>query len=234
MRSTAALLPIAFLATAAVAFADTTPADATPHPAAPAAAPSAAGARKPSEASKPAPIAVGTMAPAFDVAMTSTDGRTLTLADAKGSKGTLIFFTCNHCPYVKAWQTRMVAVGNSALDRGVGVIAVNSNDPSIVPGDSIDGMKELATGKGYRFPYVVDAGSKLARAFGAGRTPEVFLLDSDGRVVYHGAIDDNSEDAEAVTERWLQDAVSALAEGKEIAVKETKAIGCSIKFSPQG
>jgi peroxiredoxin len=179
------------------------------------------------------PIALDSVAPMTDVKMTSVDGKSVSIADAKGTRGTVVMFTCNHCPYVKAWQTRMVRIGNKSREKGVGAIAINSNSPTIVPGDNLEGMKELATGKGYKFPYVVDEGSKVARAFGASRTPEVFLLDSGGKVVYHGAIDDNSEDAEKVTERYLQDAIDALVAGTPIEVRETKSIGCGIKFAPQ-
>lgn len=195
------------------------------EPAAPAAAPRA-------EAKAPVHLLPGSSLPegAAEVPLQGIDGKKATLAGAKGEKGTLVFFTCNHCPFVKAWQDRMVALGNAAAGQGFGVIAVNSNDPAIVPGDSLDAMKELAASKGYRFPYAWDEGGRLAKMMGATRTPEVFLLDASGKVAYHGAIDDNSESADGVKERWLRDALDALAGGKEIAVKDTKAIGCSIKF----
>jgi hypothetical protein len=162
--------------------------------------------------------------------VTCTDGKQATIATSAGKTGTLILFTCNHCPFVKAWQDRMVAVAHRAQSKGIGVIALNANDVKVVPGDALEPMKGLASSKGYKFPYGCDDGAKIARAFGATRTPEAFLLDASGRVVYHGAIDDSSESAAKVKERWLADAVDALAEGREVAVKETKAIGCAIKF----
>jgi peroxiredoxin len=186
-----------------------------------------------SEAPKPTALAIGAPAPSIDVKMTGVDGKATSIADAKGAKGTLVLFTCNHCPFVKKWQDRIVAIGNDALGKGIGVIAVNANDPGAVPEDGLDGMKQLATAKGYKFAYVVDAGSSVARAFGAGRTPEAFLIDADSKLVYHGAVDDNVEDAAGVQAHWLSDAVKALAAGEPIAVKETKALGCSIKFASQ-
>lgn len=188
------------------------------------------------EAKAPQHLQPGSSLPegAADMPLKNIDGKTVTLAGAKGAKGSLIFFTCNHCPYVKAWQDRMVRLGNQAIEQGYGVIAVNPNDPAIVPGDSLDAMKELATSKGYKFPYASDEAGRLAKLFGASRTPEVFLIDASGKVAYHGAIDDNSESAEGVKERWLRDALEAVAAGKELAVKDTKAIGCSIKFPKAG
>jgi len=210
------LVTFAALAIASKALAVKEP---TPAPAAAAAAPTA--------------IAIGASAPSLDVKMTGVDGKSTSIADAKGAKGTLVIFTCNHCPFVKKWQDRIVGIGNDAVAKGIGVIAVNANDPGVVPEDGLGGMKGLATAKGYKFAYVVDAGSKVARSFGAGRTPEVFLLDAGGKVVYHGAVDDNVEDAKGVKEHWLTDAVKALAAGEPIPVAETKALGCSIKFAPQ-
>jgi peroxiredoxin len=194
-----------------------------PQPA-PASSPAAAG-RRPA-------LEPGTVAPAEVLAakMTCTDGRQLSVADAKGAKGTLIVFTCNHCPFVKAWQERLVQLGNAAAEKGIGVIAVNSNDVAVVPGDALGAMKGVAEARGYRFPYACDESSRLARAFGATRTPEVFLLDASGRVAYHGAIDDNAENPAAVKSRWLADAIDAVVAGREVPVKKTKAIGCAIKY----
>src|SRR5690606_37612282 len=153
-----------------------------------------------------------------------------TIASAKGEKGTLVIFTCNHCPYVKAWQERTVALGNAALEQGVGVIAINSNDPTDYPDDDMDGMKARAKDAGMTYPYVVDATSDVARAYGATKTPEFFLFDADGKLVYHGALDDNGKSADEVKETWLADAVAAVASGKKVEVATSKAMGCSIKF----
>jgi hypothetical protein len=178
----------------------------------------------------PAALALGATLPMGDVALKNVDGRELTLAKSAGRKGTLVIFICNHCPWVKMWQPRIADVGNAALKQGFGVVAVNGNDPAAYPEDAFDVMVERAKEVGYRFPYVVDATSDVARAFGATKTPEAYLFDAKGRLVYHGAIDDNARDAKAVKSRWLADAVAAVAAGKPVPVAESKALGCSIKF----
>ena len=182
------------------------------------------------ETSKPVSLELGASAPRSEVAMKGVDGKSLTIAQAAGKKGTLVIFTCNACPWVKGWETRIAEVGNAAVQRGIGVIAINSNDPSLNSEDGYDEMQARAKKLGLRFPYVVDATSDVARAFGATRTPEAFLFDAKGELVYHGTIDDNSRDAKAVKSRWLSDAVIAVASGKPVAEAETKALGCSIKF----
>jgi hypothetical protein len=110
------------------------------------------------------------------------------------------------------------------------VVAVNANDPGKNVEDGYDTMKTRAHDKGYRFPYVVDATSNLARAYGATRTPEAFLFDAQGKLVYHGTVDDNAQEPDKVTARYLRDALQAVSSGQDVAVKETKALGCSIKF----
>ena len=177
-------------------------------------------------------LSLGDSAPMATVKMKSVDGRELSIADVKGGKGTLVMFSCNHCPYVKAWEDRIAAIGNDAPAKGIGVIVINSNDPSEYPDDGYAEMQKRAEERGFRFPYVVDATSDVARAFGATRTPEVFLFDAAGRLAYKGAIDDNAQDAAKVERRYLADAIDALAAGREPAVRESKAIGCSIKFRP--
>jgi hypothetical protein len=128
------------------------------------------------------------------------------------------------------WQGRIAGIGNAALGSGLAVVAVNGNDPDSYPEDAFETMVERAKEVGYRFPYVVDATSDVARGFGATKTPEAFLFDARGRLVYHGAIDDNARDAKAVASHWLADAVSAVVAGKPVAVGESKALGCSIKL----
>ena len=119
-------------------------------------------------------------------------------------------FTCNHCPWARAWESRLTALGNTYRGRGIGVIAVNPNDPTEYPDDGYEEMQRRARTLGMQFPYVVDATSDVARSFGATRTPEVFLFDSGRHLVYHGAIDDNSDDASAVQHHYLRDALEAL------------------------
>ncbi|HTR96457.1 MAG TPA: thioredoxin family protein [Candidatus Acidoferrales bacterium] len=178
----------------------------------------------------PKALALGSVAPMRDAAMKSVDGKPVSIASAAGPKGTLVLFICNHCPWVKAWQSRIAELGNAAARQGVGVIAINSNDPVAYPEDDYDGMVARAKEVGYTFAYVVDATSDVARAFGATHTPEAFLFDARGKLVYHGAVDDNAHDASAVHEHWLADAVSAVAAGKPVATAESKAMGCGIRY----
>ena len=176
------------------------------------------------------PLALGQAAPLAGTKMKNVDGKNLSIAQARGPKGTLVVFTCNHCPWAKAWHSRIVTLGNASLKRGIGVIAVNANDPAAYSEDDFPAMQANAKKSKMAFPYVMDATSDVARAFGASRTPEAFLFDSEGHLVYHGAIDDNAQQPDQVKARYLEDAVNALAEGKAIAMQETKALGCSIKF----
>lgn len=174
-------------------------------------------------------IAIGDAIPAKDAPLTNVDDSKVTLGGASGAKGTLVVFTCNHCPYVKAWEDRIVALGNEYAKKGVGVVAVNSNDPKVVPGDSLDGMKARAKQKGFEFPYVVDETSEVAKAFGATKTPEVYLFDAAGKLAYHGAVDDSAE-KDKVKATFLKDALDAVIAGNAPSPAETKALGCSIKF----
>lgn len=178
----------------------------------------------------PRALAIGKTAPMADVKMAGVDGLSLSIADVKGAKGTMVIFTCNSCPWVKAWESRIAELGNTFAKQGIGVIAINPNDPGVKPDDDMPSMKERAEALGLEFAYVVDASSDVARAFGATKTPEVFLFDRKGKLVYHGAIDDNAKEPEKVSARWLNDALVATAGGKAVAVKQTKSLGCSIKF----
>jgi len=175
-------------------------------------------------------LQLGTPAPQRETKMRNVDGKELSIADVAGSKGTLVIFTCNHCPWAKAWETRIAELGNTYRQRGIGVIAINANDPAEHAEDSFDGMVQRAKDKNFQFPYVVDKGSTVAKAFGAERTPEAFLFAADGTLVYHGTIDDNAEDASAVKQHYLRDALESVASAQPVAMKETKALGCSIKY----
>jgi hypothetical protein len=175
-------------------------------------------------------LGLGDPMPSRTVEMQNVDGKMLTLEGVAGKQGTLVVFSCNHCPFVKAWQSRMVAIANKVATRGVGVMVVNSNDPKAFPTDNLEHMQQQAAEAGYAFPYVVDATSGVARSFGAARTPEVFLFDGKGMLVYHGAIDDNPYKPQKVKKHYLSDAVTALVAGEEIAEPETRSVGCSIKF----
>jgi peroxiredoxin len=177
-----------------------------------------------------ADLAIGDAVPMKDVKMTGVDGKAVTLSSVAGKQGTLVVFTCNHCPWAKMWQTRVTEIGNAAGKAGIGMVAINANDPAEYPEDNMDGMKARAKQLGMKFPYVVDATSDIARAFGASRTPEAFLFDASGKLVYHGTVDDSPKDAAAVKDAWLKDAVNAVSTGKAVPTAETKSMGCSIKF----
>jgi len=177
-----------------------------------------------------AELAVGDAAPLTDVKMMNVDGKEVTLGGLAGKKGTLVVFTCNHCPWAKMWQSRVAEIGNAALSSGFGVVAINSNDPAAYAEDAYPEMKKRAKQLKFKFPYVVDATSDVARAFGATRTPEAYLFDAEGKLVYHGTIDDSPKDAAAVKDAWLRNAVNEIAAGKSVTTAETKALGCSIKY----
>jgi peroxiredoxin len=177
-----------------------------------------------------ADLAIGDDVPMKDVKMAGVDGKSVSLSSVAGKKGTLVVFTCNHCPWAKMWQTRVTEIGNAAGKAGIGMVAINANDPAEYPEDDMNGMKQRAKQLGMKFPYVVDATSDVARAFGATRTPEAFLFDAGGKLVYHGTIDDSPKDAAAVKDAWLKDAVNAVSAGKTVTTAETKAMGCSIKL----
>ena len=177
----------------------------------------------------PRSLPLGSPAPLREQSLRSVDGRDVSIATVAGKHGTLVIFTCNHCPWAKAWETRIAAIGNAALGRGIGVVAINPNDPEVFPEDDFDNMIVRAKGLGLKYPYAVDATSEVARAFGATRTPEAFLFDAAGKLVYHGAIDDN-RDAGKVKDRFLERAVAAVAAGRKVTTTETKAIGCGIRY----
>jgi peroxiredoxin len=174
-------------------------------------------------------VKLGDKAPMTDAKMKNVDGKEVSIAGVAGKNGTLVIFTCNHCPFAKAWEKRIADLGNAYAKKGVGVIAINSNDPDSYAEDSYENMQKHAKSAPFEFPYAVDATSDVARAFGAKATPEVFLFDKDGKLVYHGAVDDNREAAKA-SQHYLNDALEAVVNSKPVSTTETKAVGCSIKF----
>lgn len=179
------------------------------------------------------PLTLGGDMPSGDVKMKSVDGTDLTLADIKGDNGVLVVFTCNHCPYAQAWEKRVTEIGNKYSKKGIGVVAVNPNDPAQQAADGFEEMQARAEKLKMDFPYVVDATSNVARDFGATKTPEVYLFNAQGSLVYRGAVDDSANKPDAVEEPYLKDALTALLDGEAIEPAETKAVGCSIKFRPE-
>ena len=169
---------------------------------------------------------------ATDFSLKNIDGKMISLADYEDAKGFLVIFTCNTCPYAIKYEDRINALDAKYKSKGVPVIAINPNNPSVKPGDSFDAMKIRAKEKGFTFPYVLDEGQKIYPQYGATKTPHVYLLEktATGNVVkYIGAIDDNYQDASKVEEKYVENAVNAMLQGEKIEVTTTRAIGCSIK-----
>jgi len=163
----------------------------------------------------------------------NTDGKSVSFTDYTAAKGFIIVFTCNHCPYSKAYQDRIVALDKKYKSQGYPVIAINSNDAEVNTEDSYENMIVRAKEKGFTFPYLHDETGDVCRKYGASRTPQVFLLEKKGDdliVRYTGAIDDNSQDAAKVTAPYLANATDALLAGGVPNPSFTKAIGCGIKM----
>lgn len=166
---------------------------------------------------------------AADFKLKSVDGKMYSMADYKDAKGFIVVFTCNHCPFAVKYEDRIVALAKKYKSIGYELIAINPNDPAAQPEDSFDLMKVRAKEKGFTFPYLFDEGQKVYPQYGATKTPHVFLLDKSLTVKYIGAIDDNVDDASAVKEHYLENAIAALEKNQEANPSMTKAIGCSIK-----
>lgn len=169
---------------------------------------------------------------ATDFSLKNVNDKMVSLKDFKDAKGFVVIFTCNHCPFAKAYEDRIIAIDKKYKSLGYPVIAINPNNPDVQKDDSFDLMKKRAKEKGFTFPYLFDDGQKIYPQYGATKTPHVYLLQktSKGNIVkYIGAIDDNYSDESAVKTKYLENAINSLLKDEEIAVKTTKAIGCSIK-----
>lgn len=166
--------------------------------------------------------------PLADEKMKDVSGKEITLNSAKTSKGLLVIFSCNTCPYVKLSESRIKELSDNCIKQGIGCIIINSNEAQRTEEDSFDEMVKYAASQKFTCAYVVDANSKLADAFGATRTPQCFLFNNKG-LVYKGAIDDNVKDPSLVKAHYLQDAIEALVKNETPKLQETKSIGCTIK-----
>ncbi len=175
-----------------------------------------------------AELPIGSAMPNADVKMKDISGKELSLKDAKKKNGLLVMFSCNTCPYVIKNQQRTKEISAYALKNDIGVILVNSNEGQRSDDDSYEAMKQYAKDQGYNWYYVVDEKNAMADAFGANRTPENFLFNKEGKLVYHGAIDDNPDEAN-VTRKHLREAINEMVSGKEVSVKTSKSVGCNIK-----
>ena len=168
-----------------------------------------------------------TEAPQFD--LPGVDGQNHSLGSYGEAEALVLVQSCNHCPYVQAWESRLSAIARDFADRGVRVVAVNSNDVSSHPEDSFEEMQKRASAEGFAFDYLYDEPQAVARALGAERTPEVFVYDRDRQLVYHGAIDDSREE-DGVSQQYLRDALAAVLSGQEPPLSETPAVGCTVKW----
>lgn len=170
---------------------------------------------------------------ATDFKLRNVDGKMVSLADNKAARGYIVVFTCNTCPYAKAYEQRIIDLNAKYAAQGYPVVAINPNDPAVAPGDSFADMQKRAKDKKYAFPYLQDETQQVAKAYGATRTPHLYVLTRQGNdftVSYIGAIDDNSEDAKLVKTKYLENAMTDIMAGKPASVNSTKAIGCTIKW----
>lgn len=175
------------------------------------------------------PLPIGSAIPKAEVKMKDISGKEVSFKDATKKNGLLVMFSCNTCPVVHKYESRTVEICKKALSNNIGVILLNSNEGTRDGGDGYDDMKEYASKLGYSWNYVLDKNSTMADEFGANRTPECFLFNKDGKLVYHGAIDDNSSGPDEVTRKHLSIAIDESIGGKDVSTKNTRSVGCSIK-----
>lgn len=174
-------------------------------------------------------LSLGAVAPVQDLSIEDINGRSLTLSQAANQNGLLVIFSCNTCPMVSRWENRIKSIASTARLNNVGMIALNPNERSRERGESLSDMKRRATKQLYNFSYALDKDHKIADAFGATKTPEVFLFDGDMKLIYKGSIDDNPNRASEVKNSYLEDALQAMTAGNNLEVSKTSPEGCSIK-----
>lgn len=176
----------------------------------------------------PGSLPIGSMLPKADLHLRDVSGKEISLNEVRGPNGLLVMFSCNTCPYVIRNQSRTKEVCGYAASRQIGVVLLNANEGDRNGGNSFEEMQAYAREQGYSWYYALDDKSVLADAFGASRTPECYLFDKRGKLVYHGAIDDSPGDPTRVKRHHLQVAIDEMLAGKEVSVKETRSVGCSI------
>lgn len=173
-------------------------------------------------------IEIGAAGPSFT--LKGTDGKEHALSEfVSKSKATVVVFTCNHCPYAKGYEDRLIDLAKTYQPQGIAFVAINANDPKIAPDDSFEKMIERAKEKQLPYPYLYDETQEIARAYGAKVTPHIFVLDAQGKLIYRGRVD-NSMKIEEVSDRDLKNALDAVLAGKPVPVASTKAFGCSVKY----
>ena len=174
-------------------------------------------------------LAIGEKAPMINHKVEDISGRTLTLSEVAGENGLLVVFSCNTCPWVMKWEDRYPDMNRIAKANKIGMILLNPNEDYRSRGDGMDDMIKHARKSGYDMPYALDKNHQLADAFGASRTPHVYLFNKNLELVYVGAIDDNANDASAVKEYYIKNAMEEMVAGQSIATPNTKSLGCTIK-----
>ncbi len=175
-------------------------------------------------------LKIGDACPGFN--LKAADSKRYSLNSFAPNKILIIIFSCNHCPYVQAYEERIIAIQNDYSSKGIRIAAVNSNDDSQYEDDSFEGMIKRSAFKNFNFPYLRDDEQTVAESFGASHTPEIFVFDGKRKLAYHGKIDDNWKEPEKVKNRYLREALDEILEGKEVSVPETFSIGCTIKWKP--
>jgi peroxiredoxin len=172
-------------------------------------------------------LKIGSMAPEFN--LQATDGKNYSLKSFQEKKALVIMFSCNHCPYVQAYEDRIIEIQKDYA-ANLHVTAINSNDDQKYSEDSFANMIDRASKKGFNFPYLRDETQDVATAYGATHTPEIFLFDQERKLAFHGKIDDNWQDPNSVRTKYLRNAIDEMLAGKQISVPETFTIGCTIKW----
>ncbi len=177
---------------------------------------------------KSSPLALGHTAPEWT--LPATDGREYSLTQKNAAPVTVVAFSCNHCPYVKAYDARITALATHCQAKGGAFFVINANDDANYPDDSFAKMQEKSKVQSLPYPYLRDATQQVALDYGAGCTPEFFVFDKNLQLIYTGRLDDNMEDAAVVKHQYLRDAIDAALAGKIPATQQVHAIGCSVKW----
>jgi peroxiredoxin len=170
---------------------------------------------------------------AMNFSLKNVNGKIISLGEYKSAKGYVVVFTCNTCPVAQAYEQRVVDLNTQFAPKGYPVIAINANDAQLSPGDSYDEMKKRSNEKKYAFPYLIDETQEVAKTYGAKHTPTVFVVQRQGSdfiIKYIGAIDNNAQDGEQASQKYVQNAVNALLADKPVAIPTAKAIGCGNKW----
>ncbi|MFZ2322626.1 MAG: thioredoxin family protein [Ignavibacteriaceae bacterium] len=165
-----------------------------------------------------------------DFLLKGVDNKTYGLSSFQDKKILILIFSCNHCPYVQAYEDRIISLQKEFEKNGVQIVAINSNDDTKYPDDSFDEMKKRAENKKFNFPYLRDKTQNVAKAYGATHTPQTFLFDENRKLKYEGKIDDNWQEPDRVKSKYLRDAIEEALSGKEVSIPETFSIGCTIKW----